>query len=254
MLFRSGNTERIEVAWCVQGGHGTRVIPDGAISGAHFVQTPDYVQVTGVGDLTKINIPKGDEGGELDPHGADGNGECDVLSALFGPGRARDLVFCDVAARLRVLLKLGSYLTTYRQPDRRAGLLERVRRAPADARMDGKRPHTPLASARAHFSRRVQNFVAFDEFCIRACKDGPNAPQLCQHVYDVLGCEWNMPGDYSAGAFDQCLGDTGEVRAPCSPPFCVGASYKAWVADPCARHVNSQWACTAPRRSTRASP
>jgi hypothetical protein len=28
----------------------------------------------GWGDLTKLNIPKGDEGGELDPHGADGNG------------------------------------------------------------------------------------------------------------------------------------------------------------------------------------
>ena len=77
----------------------------------------------------------------------------------------------------------------------------------------------------------MQNFVAFDEFCIRACKDGPNAPQLCQHVYDVLGCEWNMPGDYSAGAFDQCLGDTGEVRAPSSPPFCVGALYEICVAD-----------------------
>ncbi len=70
-----GNTERIEVSWCLQPGHGTRLIPDGAISGAHFVQTPDYVQVTGVGDLTKINIPQGDAGGELDPHGADGNGE-----------------------------------------------------------------------------------------------------------------------------------------------------------------------------------
>src|ERR1700742_1314525 len=28
----------------------------------------------GVGDLTKVNIPAGDAGGELDPHGADGNG------------------------------------------------------------------------------------------------------------------------------------------------------------------------------------
>ena len=28
----------------------------------------------GVGDLTKVNIPTGDGGGELDPHGADGNG------------------------------------------------------------------------------------------------------------------------------------------------------------------------------------
>ena len=69
-----GNTEREEVSWCVQAGYGTRVIPPGTITGAHFVQTPDYVQVTGVGDLTKVNIPQGDTGGELDPHGADGNG------------------------------------------------------------------------------------------------------------------------------------------------------------------------------------
>lgn len=67
-----GNTERIEVAWCTQPGRGTRVIPAGAITGAHFVQTEHYVQITGVGDLTKLNIPAGDDGGELDPHGADG--------------------------------------------------------------------------------------------------------------------------------------------------------------------------------------
>lgn len=70
-----GQTERIEVAWCVKPGYGTRLIPDGAITGAHFVQTPDYVQITGVGNLTSLNIPDGDTGGELDPHGADGNGE-----------------------------------------------------------------------------------------------------------------------------------------------------------------------------------
>ncbi len=67
-------TERIEVSWCIKSGYGTRLIPDGSITGAHFVQTPDFVQVTGVGDLTKMNIPAGDDGGELDPHGADGNG------------------------------------------------------------------------------------------------------------------------------------------------------------------------------------
>ena len=31
----------------LQPGYGTRLIPDGSITGAHFVQTPDYVQVTG---------------------------------------------------------------------------------------------------------------------------------------------------------------------------------------------------------------
>ena len=56
------------------------------------------------------------------------------------------------------------------------------------------------------------NFVSDTEFCIRGCKDGPNAPTLCQHIYDLLGCMWNMPGNYSAGVFEDCLGDTGEVR------------------------------------------
>lgn len=56
------------------------------------------------------------------------------------------------------------------------------------------------------------NFVAADQFCIRGCKDGPKAPALCQHIYDTLGCFWNMPGDYDAGVFEKCKGDTGEVR------------------------------------------
>lgn len=69
-----GDTERSEVAWCTKSGRGARTIPNGTLKGVHFVQTPDYVQVTGVGDFTKINVLNGDEGGELDPHGADGNG------------------------------------------------------------------------------------------------------------------------------------------------------------------------------------
>ncbi|KAL8280621.1 hypothetical protein RQP46_006944 [Phenoliferia psychrophenolica] len=42
-----GDTERYEVAWCTQAGHGTRVIPAGTISSAHWVETPNYIQVTG---------------------------------------------------------------------------------------------------------------------------------------------------------------------------------------------------------------
>lgn len=66
-------TEEIEVAWCTK-DHGARQIPNGALHSVHFVSTPAYLQVTGTGDLTKLNIKKGDEGGELDPHGATGNG------------------------------------------------------------------------------------------------------------------------------------------------------------------------------------
>lgn len=62
------------VSWCTKSGRGTRLIPEGAILGASFVYAPHYVQVTGEGDLTKINVAKGDDGGELDPHGATGEG------------------------------------------------------------------------------------------------------------------------------------------------------------------------------------
>ncbi|KDN42633.1 hypothetical protein K437DRAFT_160008 [Tilletiaria anomala UBC 951] len=69
-----GDQEEVVVSYCMKSGYGTRLIPNGAIKGAHFLLTPSFVQVTGVGDLTKINIAQGDEGGELDPHGATGSG------------------------------------------------------------------------------------------------------------------------------------------------------------------------------------
>lgn len=31
----------------LQNGYGSRLIPDGTIQGAYFVETPDYVQITG---------------------------------------------------------------------------------------------------------------------------------------------------------------------------------------------------------------
>ncbi|KAG6908598.1 hypothetical protein DXG01_004001 [Tephrocybe rancida] len=66
-----GNVEGEMVAWCTKPGRGTRVIPAGAIQGVQFTHTPDYVQVVGFIDQSKINIASGDSGGEMDPHGAD---------------------------------------------------------------------------------------------------------------------------------------------------------------------------------------
>jgi len=77
-LSTIGDTERLNVAYCTKSGRGARTIPNGALKGVHFVKTPEYVQVTGVGDFTKINIAKGDAGGELDNRGADG-----TLAASF---------------------------------------------------------------------------------------------------------------------------------------------------------------------------
>lgn len=65
-----GDTEGEEVAWCTKPGRGTRIIPAEALQGVQFMRTPDYVQVVGFIDQTKINITPGDSGGELDPHGA----------------------------------------------------------------------------------------------------------------------------------------------------------------------------------------
>ena len=72
--WRTRKPLSISLTFACQSGYGTRLIPPGSIKGAHFVQTPDYVQITGIGDLTSMNIPAGDSGGELDPHGATGNG------------------------------------------------------------------------------------------------------------------------------------------------------------------------------------
>ena len=59
------------VTWCSKSGHGTRLIPAGALTGVQFLKTPDYIQIVGFIDQTKVNIAAGDYGGEMDPHGAD---------------------------------------------------------------------------------------------------------------------------------------------------------------------------------------
>ncbi|KAL0948641.1 hypothetical protein HGRIS_010447 [Hohenbuehelia grisea] len=144
-----GDTEREEVAWCTKAGRGARVIPDGALQGVHFVKTPDYVQVTGIGDFTKINIRPGDAGGELDPHGADGNGN-PIGGLVYGNSFGEALQYHEWTL-----------------------------------------------------------FIGAQEFCFRACV-GPNAARNCQHIYDIMGCYWNMPANYDGGVFESCLGDNTE--------------------------------------------
>ncbi|KAF8071514.1 carbohydrate-binding module family 13 protein [Lyophyllum atratum] len=138
-----GDTEHEAVSWCTKSGRGTRTIPNGALKGVHFVRTPNYVQVTGVGDFTKLNIRKGDAGGELDNRGADGRGNPSgglVFGNTFGNG------------------------TQYHE---------------------------------------WTNFISDNEFCFRACTGG-DATVNCNHIYDVMGCYWNIPANYNAGVFETC--------------------------------------------------
>lgn len=144
-----GNVEGEVVAYCTKPGRGTRLFPDGTILSAHFLETPDYIQITGTGVFTNIGvIPDG--GGELDPHGAEGTG-----NPIGG------LVFSNVWTG-------GSGA--------------------------GQQIH------------EWTNFMSESEYCIRVCKDGPMAPTYCGHVYDINGCQWNIPGRYDDG-FERCQAD-----------------------------------------------
>lgn len=111
------------------------------------VETPDYIQITGVGQFTNINIAAGDLGGELDPHGATGNGNpvgglvfSNVWSGGSGSGQQ---------ASISIVLLICF--------------------------IDLNQIH------------EWTNYMAVDEFCIRVCKEGPNAAMWCQHIYDTMG-------------------------------------------------------------------
>jgi len=66
-------SEGEEVAWCTKKGHGTRLIPAGAITSVQWIQTPSYIQIAGTLNQAMMNIG-GTDGGELDSGGQDGEG------------------------------------------------------------------------------------------------------------------------------------------------------------------------------------
>ncbi|SPO19971.1 uncharacterized protein UTRI_00361_B [Ustilago trichophora] len=150
-----GEKERSGVAYCTTDKHGTRLIPDGTITGAHFVRTRDYVQVTGVGDFTSILIPEGDDGGEFDPHGAD-----DLGNPIGG------IVYTTA---------------------------------------------NPASNGEPWFVSEWTNFMSYNQFCLRACW-GERAAAQCEHIYDVMGCRWNIPANYDAGVFETCDGAVGQLQ------------------------------------------
>ncbi|WFD33706.1 hypothetical protein MCUN1_000519 [Malassezia cuniculi] len=147
-----GDRERDVVSYCTKSGRGTRLIPEGTLTSVHFIEAPNYVQVSGRGDLTKLNIMPNDSGGELDPHGADGNG-----NPIGG------LVF-------------------------------------SNAFDDG------LSQVKEWHS-----FISSEEYCFRACKNGPKAYSYCNNVYDELGCAFNMPVKYTEGTFESCDSDNAGI-------------------------------------------
>lgn len=47
-----------------------------------------------------------------------------------------------------------------------------------------------------------------DAFCLKICDpNGHNQGQLCQNIYDRLGCAYNAPNNAKNGTFEVCDGD-----------------------------------------------
>lgn len=148
-----GDSEEIMVAYCTKAGYGTRLIPDGTLTGVHFLRTNSFVQVTGRGNMTKLQIRKGDDGGELDPHGSNNLGN-----------------------------PIGGLVWTRSTQDQ-SGAWTQI--------------------------KEWNQFISDRDFSLRACW-GPNATQYCPHVYDEMGSDFNEPGNYDKGVFEECDGDTGQ--------------------------------------------
>ncbi|KAJ7624526.1 macrophage activating glycoprotein [Roridomyces roridus] len=66
-----GDIEARVVSYCTDPKWGGRPIPAGAIHGVQFMRTSAYIQMVGFIDNTALNLLSDDSGGELDPHGAD---------------------------------------------------------------------------------------------------------------------------------------------------------------------------------------
>ncbi|KAH6899344.1 manno protein [Coprinopsis sp. MPI-PUGE-AT-0042] len=161
------NTEGEMVAWCTKPGHGSRLIPEGALQGVQFIQTPDYISLVGFVDQRLINIQSDDYGGEMDPHGADlrGNPMGGIMfSSAFGTPNKQVIEW-------------------------------------------HKCPATPA---------------------------GPNAAHFCEHVFDRIGCAYNVPNNAKNGTFESCKGENqdfpgvytdeaGAVQTYTQPPESLGA-------------------------------
>ncbi|CAL1717467.1 unnamed protein product [Somion occarium] len=78
------------------------------------------------------------------------------------------------------------------------------------------------------------NFMGSNQFCMKVCDPAdPQAPQLCQHIYDRIGVQYNCPSQPTNGTFEVCEGENqdppgiftsnGQVMTYTQPPESLGA-------------------------------
>jgi len=201
-----GESEAREVAWCTKPGHGTRVIPAGAITGVQFLYAKNYVQVVGYIDQTQVNLAAGDLGGELDPHGADEQGN-PLGGIVFSNGYGTNANAFDSAFKAK---QNGS--STYTQ------VIEWI------------------------------DFIGGGVFCLKMCNPSdPQAAELCQHIYDRIGCTYNALADYASinGTYQVCDSDD------MSPPgvYTTNGQTTTWFQGPEGVPVSAPYTTTVPPSS-----
>ena len=57
----------------------------------------------------------------------------------------------------------------------------------------------------------ICRFVGSDTFCFKACFNNQTEPDYCQNVYDLVGCQYNMPSNVTNGTYTSCEGDLQDV-------------------------------------------
>lgn len=63
----------------------------------------------------------------------------------------------------------------------------------------------------------------YQTFCIRGCF-GKYRTKFCPHIYDLLGCNFSEPANYSPGVFEQCDGDSGQFPGASSSVYARASS------------------------------
>lgn len=84
--------------------------------------------------------------------------------------------------------------------------------------------------------KQWHNFIGSGSFCLKACDPSYGRDyELCEHIYDRIGCSYNAPADYQKiqGSFESCEGDdqlppgqyvqNGRTLTYTQPPESLGA-------------------------------
>jgi len=162
------DTEAAEVAYCTNPERGGRPIRAGAIQGLQWLYAENYVQIAGYIDQTAFGLAASDQGGELDPHGADQQG-----NPLGGLLYTQAFTKSIKATQFDQNFKNGTLINS----DEEEGIQEWV------------------------------VFIGNNMVCAKACTNtDPNRAALCNHIYDEIGCSYNAVADYSQinGTFTVC--------------------------------------------------